>query len=88
MNMETLWTLRPGLLGVLDALRLAAFFVGYLLSGVGGLGYGCAFLLGAPHGLVPSDNSLFCFLGFLIVPGWLLLRFASGRFPFGKRLFR
>ena len=88
MNMDTMWTLRPGWLGVLDALRLMAFFVGHLLSGLGWLVFGCVCLVGASAGFLVRDAEIFDFIGFLIVPGWLLLRFASGRLPFGRRLFR
>ncbi len=30
----------------------------------------------------------FSMVGCLLVPGWLLLRFAAGLFPFGRRVFK
>ncbi len=88
MTIETCWTLRSGLLGVLDALRLMAFFVGHLLSGIGWLLFGCIFFMGSMAGFRLPDGEIFHFVGFLIVPGWLLLRFAAGLWPFGRRLLR
>jgi hypothetical protein len=94
MDSEDFWELRPGLPGVFDFLRLSALFVGYLLAGVGWLGFFTALLISVyvylDDGILLSARSagFFQVLGNMIVGGWLLLRFAASLFPFGRHLFR
>lgn len=80
MDIEDCWNLRPGLWGVLDALRITAAFLGYFLCGIGWLIFVC--------NLAGGNAEMYRLAGWFIVPGWLLLRFASGLFPFGRRIVR
>lgn len=82
MDIENCWTLRSGLPGILDASRLIALFLGYFLYSVGWV----LFVTGICS--LTRHQDFFQFCGCWIVPGWLLLRFSAGLFPFGRRLFR
>lgn len=88
MNREDFWDVRPGLLGILDCLRIAATMLGYPLAGFGW----CVFLFALIESLTEVQGyrggaDTFAYCAYAIVPGWLLLRFGAGLFPFGRGLF-
>jgi hypothetical protein len=89
---EDFWKMRAGSAGFLDFLlilaRLLFLAVGYSLSFVGWLLFFITLLVGASSRLTSDDAQSFRYMGYFIVPGWLMLRFAAGLFPFGRHLFR
>ena len=67
-------------------LRGQAYVVGSVASSIGWVVFALG-LLFSTFGL-PYLPLLFKLTGVLIVVGWLLTRFASGLFPFSRRVFK
>lgn len=65
-------------------LRALARFAGYGLASFGWFAFVIC-VLQLSH--LPAGSRAFRVCGDFIVPGWLLLRFGAGLFPFGHRFF-
>ena len=76
-------------ISLVEALQIIAPYVAYPLVTIGWFFFllGVFFLLAAPQH-AQTDAQVFRYGGYLVVPGWLLLRFAAGLFPFGRRFFK
>ncbi len=85
---EVLENTRQGLQGALRFFQGLAAVIGYPLASIGWLGFSIGLAAALPTRLDPFDAHFLRVCGDAIVPGWLLLRFAAGLFPFGLRLFR
>ncbi|MES2461494.1 MAG: hypothetical protein V4671_13000 [Armatimonadota bacterium] len=72
---------------ILSTLKGFAWMIGWVISLIGWLFFALV-LYGVAEGMPgdPGRGLLFC--AYWIVPGWLLLRFAAGLFPFGRRMCR
>ena len=72
---------------ILQALQIMARVAGYLLSFIGWVLFALGVFCLADAGPSPWIEEPFRWGGYWIVPGWLLLRFGAGLFPFGKQVF-
>jgi hypothetical protein len=72
---------------VLIVLRVFAWMVGYFIAFIGWFQF-CLDLTALLEGMSHTYSSLFRDASWYIVSGWLLIRFAAGLFPFGKRLIK
>ena len=77
---------------VLYALRCFASAVGFFVSFIGWSWFAIRVLFVGVNALDgrldPGAGPPLHDIGYFLVAGWLLLRFANGLFPFGKRAFQ
>ena len=64
-----------------ECLQGLAHFAGCQLSVIGWFSFGLS-LIDISSGYTQAGP--FCFAGYFLVPGWLLLRFGTGGFPFHR----